>query len=144
MSSNSSSVQEFFKYFPRRFYYADKKFLKTFLSYLYILSNLRTSRILYLSELFIYGVGYKFEKINSRVLKISLGYSHYIYYLFPSDTGFLILKKYLAVFGYNQIIVGHMARQLRSFRAPSIYTSKGIRYVNEIINRKEGKKRQQR
>jgi len=85
------------------------------------------------------GVGYRATKQGNKLV-LSLGYSHPIEYVaeegieieVPSNTQ-IIVK------GINKERVGHVAAQIRSYRAPEPYKGKGVRYSDERIRRKEGK-----
>lgn len=87
------------------------------------------------------GVGYK-SSVNSGNLVLSLGYSHDIHYQIPSGIKIICKKPtLLEVRGIDCQLVGQVASKIRSFRKPEPYKGKGIKYSDEVIFRKEGKKK---
>jgi large subunit ribosomal protein L6 len=85
------------------------------------------------------GVGYTVETKGNYVI-FNLGYSHPIYYEVPEGV-FIALdgKTKLTVSGADKQAVGSSAAKIRSFRPPEPYKGKGVKYVDEIIRRKDGK-----
>lgn len=98
---------------------------------------------LYLKMKFI-GVGYRafyVENYNNRVLLLKLGYSHYIYFRIPDNLKTCCLKfTRLFIFGSAHEEVRNTAWLIRSCKKPEPYKGKGIRFANENILLKEGKK----
>jgi len=95
----------------------------------------------FVKSLEINGVGYR-AHIKSNYLILNLGYSHEISYLIPSGINIVCKKPTLIdIKGIDLQLVGQVASKIRSFRKPEPYKGKGIKYVNEIIFRKEGKKK---
>lgn len=87
------------------------------------------------------GVGYK-SSVSSGNLVLSLGYSHDIYYQIPDGIKIVCKKPtLLEVHGIDCQLVGQVASKIRSFRKPEPYKGKGIKYSDEVIFRKEGKKK---
>ena len=90
-------------------------------------------------ELEINGVGYRASKAGKRVSLI-LGYSHQV---FVEDTDELTVDvpapNKLIISGMDKQKVGQFAAEIRELRPPEPYKGKGIKYVNEVIIRKEGK-----
>jgi len=89
----------------------------------------------------IQGVGYR-AAIEGNELVLQLGYSHEIRY--PMPEGIKIASErptHIAVTGADRQKVGQVAAQIRAFRKPEPYKGKGIRYENEYVIRKEGKKK---
>ena len=87
------------------------------------------------------GVGYR-AAVQGRVLNLQLGYSHDIPYPIPQDIQIACERPTLiAVSGADRQRVGQVAAEIRAFRPPEPYKGKGIKYVEEIIRRKEGKKK---
>ena len=89
----------------------------------------------------IQGVGYR-AAVEGTELVLQLGYSHEIRY--PMPDGIKITSErpnHIAVSGADRQQVGQVAAQIRAFRKPEPYKGKGIRYEDEIILRKEGKKK---
>lgn len=87
------------------------------------------------------GVGYK-SSVSSGNLVLSLGYSHDINYKIPDGIKIVCKKPtLLEVSGIDYQLVGQVASKIRSFRKPEPYKGKGIKYSDEVIFRKEGKKK---
>jgi len=90
-------------------------------------------------KLHLVGVGYKAEKRNN-ILIMNLGYSHPIELEDPSGiTTEVPSPTDISVKGINKSAVGNYAANLRAWRKPEPYKGKGVRYVNEVVRRKEGK-----
>jgi large subunit ribosomal protein L6 len=95
----------------------------------------------FVKSLEINGVGYR-SHIKSNCLILNLGYSHEISYAIPDGIKRVCKKPTLIdVSGINRQLVGQVASKIRSFRKPEPYKGKGIKYVDEVIFRKEGKKK---
>ena len=86
------------------------------------------------------GVGYK-ANMDGDLLILNLGYSHEIIYPIPSDVQVKCEKNKIEVTGCDKQLVGQICADIRSLRKPEPYKGKGIKYENEIILRKEGKKK---
>ena len=85
------------------------------------------------------GVGYKaIPKGND--LELALGYSHPILIKAPEGITLTTEKTTITVSGIDRELVGHVAALIRSKRLPEPYKGSGIRYSDEIIKRKAGKK----
>jgi large subunit ribosomal protein L6 len=92
-------------------------------------------------KLEISGVGYK-AAMAGKVLKLSLGYSHDIDYEIPAGVTITTPKPTeILVAGIDKQRVGQTAAEIRDFRGPEPYKGKGVKYANEFIFRKEGKKK---
>lgn len=92
-------------------------------------------------ELEINGVGYR-AAMQGNVLKLSLGYSHEVNFEVPDGVTITAPKQTeIVVEGIDQQVVGQVAANIREWRAPEPYKGKGIKYKNEFIFRKEGKKK---
>ena len=89
-------------------------------------------------QLEINGVGYR-AAVNGSVLELQLGYSHPINYEFPKNIQITVEKNIITIVGDDKQVVGQIAAEVRSFRAPEPYKGKGIKYVDETIIRKAGK-----
>jgi len=93
------------------------------------------------SEMEIQGVGYR-AAANGNVLKLSLGYSHDVNFQVPEGVTVATPKPTeIIVEGIDQQLVGQVAANIREWRKPEPYKGKGIRYKDEYIFRKEGKKK---
>jgi len=87
------------------------------------------------------GTGYK-AILQGKILKISAGYSHDIDYQVPEGINIKCQDpNTIEISGANKAQVGQVAADIRSYRKPEPYKGKGIRYENEYIFRKEGKKK---
>lgn len=92
-------------------------------------------------KLLITGVGYR-AQVQGKALVLQLGHSHEIRY--PIPEGIKIdapSQTEIVISGANNQIVGQVAAEIRSYRKPEPYKGKGVRYADEIIIRKEGKKK---
>ncbi|MDP2946633.1 MAG: 50S ribosomal protein L6 [Nanoarchaeota archaeon] len=90
-------------------------------------------------KLIIEGVGYK-AVLNGDKLVLNLGYSHPVEIHAPKGIEFKVEKNTIIVSGADKQVVGQIAADIRIQRKPEPYKGKGIRYNNEIIRRKSGKK----
>ena len=90
-------------------------------------------------ELEINGVGYR-AQLQGKKLVLSLGYSHPVEYT-PAEgiTLEVPAPNKIIVKGANKEVVGETAAKIREYRQPEPYKGKGIKYVDEVIRRKEGK-----
>jgi large subunit ribosomal protein L6 len=87
------------------------------------------------------GVGYR-AAVQGSSLNLQLGYSHDINYPIPSDVKIACERPTaIAITGADRQRVGQVAAEIRAFRPPEPYKGKGIKYTDEVIRRKEGKKK---
>ena len=87
------------------------------------------------------GVGYR-AAVQGRNLTLQLGYSHDVVYPIPQDVQIACERPTtIAVSGADRQRVGQVAAEIRSFRPPEPYKGKGIKYRDETVRRKEGKKK---
>ena len=93
----------------------------------------------YVKKLIIEGIGYKCE-IKGNVLVFSLGFSHTIPVEIPKGLTVTSEKNVLTISGIDKETVGQFSADLRAMKKPEPYKGKGIRYENEIVKRKQGKK----
>ena len=92
-------------------------------------------------ELELNGVGYKATQ-KGKILELLLGYSHPINFNVPDDLKIDVPKPTeIKISGIDKQKVGQIAANIRSFRKPEPYKGKGIKYREEVIKRKEGKKK---
>ena len=94
----------------------------------------------YKVELEINGTGYKAANQNG-FLVLSLGYSHDIFVEIADDLKVEVKKNLISVSGVNKQKVGQFAAEVRALRKPEPYKGKGVKYLDEVIIRKEGKKK---
>ena len=90
-------------------------------------------------KLMIEGVGYKVEQ-QGAVLVFSLGFSHKVPMEVPKDVKALVEKNTVTLSSINKESVGQFAAQIRAKKKPEPYKGKGIRYSDEVVRRKQGKK----
>ena len=87
------------------------------------------------------GVGYR-AAVQGNALNLQLGYSHDINYPIPSDVKIACERPTaITITGADRQRVGQVAAEIRGFRPPEPYKGKGIKYADEVIRRKEGKKK---
>jgi large subunit ribosomal protein L6 len=92
-------------------------------------------------DLEIVGVGYR-AQIQGNVLKLNLGLSHDVNFEIPSDVTVTSAKQTeITIEGVDAQRVGQVAANIREWRKPEPYKGKGIKYKDEYIFRKEGKKK---
>jgi large subunit ribosomal protein L6 len=87
------------------------------------------------------GVGYR-AAVQGSNLHLNLGYSHDVRYPIPAGIKIETPKPTeIVVSGSDRQRVGQVAAEIREFRKPEPYKGKGIKYADEFIHRKEGKKK---
>jgi large subunit ribosomal protein L6 len=92
-------------------------------------------------KLILVGVGYR-VKAEGNTVNLSLGLSHPVNYVLPAGVAVetpsqteIVLK------GADKQLLGQVAAEIRSFREPEPYKGKGVRYSDEVVLRKEAKKK---
>lgn len=90
-------------------------------------------------KLLIEGVGYKVEP-QSNTLVFSLGFSHKVPMEIPKDVKAVVEKNTITLSSINKESVGRFAAEIRARKKPEPYKGKGIRYSDEVVRRKQGKK----
>lgn len=92
-------------------------------------------------KLEINGVGYR-ANMQGNTLVMQLGFSHEVKYDIPEGVKVEIEKQtQLTVSGIDKQLVGQVAAKIRGYKKPEPYKGKGIKYADEYIVRKEGKKK---
>ncbi|RAI04226.1 50S ribosomal protein L6 [Acuticoccus sediminis] len=87
------------------------------------------------------GVGYR-AAIQGKDLELSLGFSHPVKYAIPEGIDIKCPKPTeITVSGIDKQRVGQVAAEIRKWRPPEPYKGKGVKYADETIVRKEGKKK---
>jgi large subunit ribosomal protein L6 len=87
------------------------------------------------------GTGYR-AAVQGKDLVLALGYSHEIKYAIPTGIKITCEKPTsIKVEGADKRQVGQVAAEIRAYRGPEPYKGKGVRYTDEVILRKEGKKK---
>jgi large subunit ribosomal protein L6 len=94
----------------------------------------------YAKTLEIIGVGYRFN-VQGNKLVVSAGYSHPVEMMIPEGlTVEANGNTEITVKGIDKVLVGEFSANIRKIRQPEPYKGKGIRYKDEHVRRKEGKK----
>jgi len=92
-------------------------------------------------KLEINGVGYR-ASLQGKNLQLALGFSHDVVYQTPEGITIAVPKPTeIVVTGINKQQVGQVAAEIREYRGPEPYKGKGVKYAEERIVRKEGKKK---
>lgn len=87
------------------------------------------------------GIGYR-AQMQGQKLTLNLGYSHPLEFTAPVGTSVeAVSPTEIVVKGADKQQVGQVAANIRSFRPPEPYKGKGVRYADEIVVRKEAKKK---
>lgn len=88
----------------------------------------------------IVGTGYR-ASLKGKDLEIQVGYSHPVVVTPPENVVFEVpAPTQIVVKGINKEQVGQIAANIRAIRPPEPYKGKGIRYANEVVRRKVGKR----
>lgn len=94
----------------------------------------------YEKTLILEGVGFKMAK-DGNDLTLSLGFSHPVKYKAPENIVFEVEKNtILKIKGFDKIVVGQVAAEIRAMKKPEPYKGKGFHYSTEVVKRKAGKK----
>lgn len=92
-------------------------------------------------KLVLQGVGYR-AALKGKVLNLSLGFSHPVDYELPEGiTAECTSQTEIVIKGVDKQAVGQAAAEVRGFRPPEPYKGKGVRYADEVVRRKEAKKK---
>src|SRR5205823_6213259 len=87
------------------------------------------------------GVGYR-AAVQGNNLNLQLGYSHDVAYPIPKEVRITCERPTaITITGADRQRVGQVAAEIRAFRPPEPYKGKGIKYADETVRRKEGKKK---
>jgi large subunit ribosomal protein L6 len=87
------------------------------------------------------GVGYR-ANLQGKNLQLALGYSHEVIYKVPEGIIVEVPKPTeIVVSGIDKQRVGQVASEIRAYRPPEPYKGKGVKYADEYVFRKEGKKK---
>jgi large subunit ribosomal protein L6 len=93
----------------------------------------------FVKKLEIQGVGFK-AAVQGKVVNLSLGFSHPVNYPIPDQIKVTVEENTkVTIEGPDRQVVGRVASEIRSFYPPEPYKGKGVRYVGEHVQRKEGK-----
>ncbi|MFW0776399.1 MAG: 50S ribosomal protein L6 [Rickettsiales bacterium] len=95
----------------------------------------------YTKRLLVQGVGFR-AAADKQYLTLALGFSHEIKYAIPEGIEITCDKQTtIIISGFDKKLVGQVAAEIRSLRKPEPYKGKGVRYENEYVRQKEGKKK---
>jgi large subunit ribosomal protein L6 len=90
-------------------------------------------------KLEIVGVGYK-AQVQGKKIVITIGFTNPVEIEAPEEIEFKVDKNIITISGIDKQKVGQIAAEIREVRTPEPYKGKGIRYIDEHVRRKEGKK----
>lgn len=93
----------------------------------------------FVKELVVEGVGFKVV-LNGKTLNLKVGYSHDVNFEVPEGLTVEVEKNNIKISGINKEQVGQFAAEVRASKKPEPYKGKGIRYSDEVIRRKQGKR----
>ncbi len=93
----------------------------------------------YEKKLILEGVGFRVE-MKGEELVMQLGFSHPVSVQIPKGLTVSVEKNNIAISGIDKELVGQFAAELRAQKPPEPYKGKGMRYADEVIRRKEGKR----
>ena len=93
----------------------------------------------YEKKLIVEGIGFKSD-VKGKELHLALGFSHPVMRVIPDGLKVTAEKNIITVTGIDVEKVGQFVAQVRSLKKPEPYKGKGIRYSDEVIRRKQGKK----
>ena len=93
----------------------------------------------YQKKLILEGVGYKSE-VKGKEFNFALGFSHPVVVKIPDTITATADKNNITITGIDKELVGSFTAAIRALKKPEPYKGKGMRYDNEVIRRKQGKK----
>lgn len=93
----------------------------------------------YTKKLILEGVGYKSE-VKGKEFVFALGFSHPVHVPIPEGITATAEKNNITITGIDKELVGSYTASIRALKKPEPYKGKGMRYHDEVIRRKQGKK----
>lgn len=90
-------------------------------------------------KLSIEGIGFRVQ-LDGKKLVLYVGYTHSVPYTLPDGITATVEKNIITISGIDKQLVGEAAAQIRKIKKPEPYKGKGIRYIDEVVRRKAGKK----
>ncbi|MBI2097903.1 MAG: 50S ribosomal protein L6 [Candidatus Vogelbacteria bacterium] len=90
-------------------------------------------------SLLVEGIGYK-AVVSSDTIILNAGFSHPVVRPIPRELKVTVEKNLINISGFDRELVGQFAAVIRAIRPPDPYKGKGIRYADEVVIRKQGKK----
>lgn len=94
---------------------------------------------LFEKKLILEGIGFKSE-VSGDTLTLALGFSHPVVVTIPEGLKVTAEKNLITVSGINKEEVGQFTAKVRALKKPEPYKGKGMRYEDEVVRRKQGKK----
>ncbi|WP_339725914.1 50S ribosomal protein L6 [uncultured Paraglaciecola sp.] len=92
-------------------------------------------------KLLLNGVGYR-AQAQGKKLNLTLGFSHPVAYEMPEGISVETPSQTeIVVKGVDKQLIGQVAANIRAYRPPEPYKGKGVRYADEVVRRKEAKKK---
>ncbi|MEX0933913.1 MAG: 50S ribosomal protein L6 [Candidatus Paceibacterota bacterium] len=93
----------------------------------------------YQKKLIVEGVGFRVE-VSEGSLTLHVGFSHPVVIKVPKEITVSVEKNTIHLSGIDKEMVGRFAAEIRAVKKPEPYKGKGIRYEDEVVRRKQGKK----
>ena len=93
----------------------------------------------YVKKLIIEGVGYR-AAVSGNNLELNVGFSHSVSVPFPKELSVKVEKNEITVSGSDKEMVGQFTARVRAVKKPEPYKGNGIRYHDEVVRRKQGKR----
>ncbi len=93
----------------------------------------------FIKKLVVEGVGYRVEVSGVNIV-LSVGYSHQVMIPISESLTVSVEKNEITITGSDKEEVGEFAAKVRAVRKPEPYKGKGIRYIDEVVRRKQGKR----
>ena len=93
----------------------------------------------YKKELEVRGIGYRVE-MKGKQLVLHVGFSHPVMFDVPEGLQVGVHDVTITIEGFDKELVGQFAAKVRRVKKPDPYKDKGVRYVGEVVRRKQGKK----
>lgn len=85
------------------------------------------------------GVGFR-AGVEGNVLVLNIGFSHPVKFEPPAGVKITVEKSFITVSGIDKALVGQAAAKIRALKKPNMYRGTGIRYKDEVVKTKAGKK----
>ena len=87
------------------------------------------------------GIGYR-AQLKNKILSLKVGFSHEVSYILPEGVDAICPKTdHIVLFGIQKDFLCKVASEIRSIKVPDSYKGKGLRFEDEILILKEGKKK---
>ncbi|MBI2013773.1 MAG: 50S ribosomal protein L6 [Candidatus Colwellbacteria bacterium] len=93
----------------------------------------------FIKELSVVGVGYR-ASVEGEKLVLNIGFSHPVKFQIPKGIKVKVEKNIIQVIGPDKSLVGEITAKIRKIKKPEPYQGRGIRYKNEVVRKKQGKK----